>query len=154
MRLYLVQHGEAKSKEEDPERPLAEKGRKEVSKIARFLNEHTDVRPVAIHHSGKTRAQETAVMLAETISPRQGVSEADGLNPLDDPGIWADRLSTADHDTMLVGHLPHLEKLAGRLLCGDEERPVVAFRMGGVVCLTRDETGHWSLAWMLVPEIV
>jgi phosphohistidine phosphatase len=154
MRVYVVQHGEAKSKEEAPERPLTERGRQDVSKIATFLAEHTDMRPANIHHSGKARAQETAEILAEAASPRQGISQVEGLNPLDDPTMWVDRLSTTDQDTMLVGHLPHLGKLVSRLLCGEEERSVVAFKMGGVVCLTRDETGRWSLAWMLVPEMV
>ncbi len=33
------------------------------------------------------------------------------------------------------------------------ERTVVRFRMGGVVCLGRDESGAWALEWMLVPEL-
>jgi phosphohistidine phosphatase SixA len=40
------------------------------------------------------------------------------------------------------------------LITGDEEVPVVSFQQGGVVCLERDEKGHWSVAWMVVPEII
>ncbi len=35
MQVYLVQHGLAKSKEEDPERPLTAAGREEVERVAR-----------------------------------------------------------------------------------------------------------------------
>jgi len=55
---------------------------------------------------------------------------------------------------MLVGHLPHLSRLASRLICGDEERKVVSFQMGGVVCLERDAEGNWSVRWALTPELV
>ena len=37
MRIYLVQHGEAKSEEEDPRRTLTDKGIGEVQKVAEFL---------------------------------------------------------------------------------------------------------------------
>ncbi len=34
MELYLVQHGEAKSKAEDPQRPLTQRGREDVARVA------------------------------------------------------------------------------------------------------------------------
>ena len=39
MRLYLIQHGEAKSKQDDTERSLTDKGIREVSALAEFLKE-------------------------------------------------------------------------------------------------------------------
>ena len=59
MHVYLVQHGEAKPAEEDPERHLTEKGLRDVRKVAEFL------RPLrlpveALWHSDKPRA--TAVI--------------------------------------------------------------------------------------------
>lgn len=53
---------------------------------------------------------------------------------------------------MLVGHLPHLAKLAGLLLVGDADRPVVAFENGGLVSLQRDATA-WSLFVVLPPAV-
>jgi phosphohistidine phosphatase len=38
MKLYLVQHGKAKSKEEDPDRPLSMDGLEETKKVASFLH--------------------------------------------------------------------------------------------------------------------
>ena len=63
MRVYLVQHGESKSEEEDPQRRLTVKGIGEVQNVADFL------RPLklavdAIWHSDKARAQQTGELLA------------------------------------------------------------------------------------------
>jgi phosphohistidine phosphatase len=153
MHLYLVQHAEARPKDEDPQRPLSEKGRADIQKVAAFLAGHEAVKVSHILHSGKLRAGQTAEALAEHLHPGS-VTATDGLNPLDDPTVWADRLTETDEDLMLVGHLPHMSRLAARLITGDADQPVVQFRMGGVVCLGRDKEGWWSLRWMVVPEIL
>lgn len=154
MNLYLVQHAEARQKEEDPERPLSEKGRTDIRKIAVFISENADIQVNSIMHSGKTRAQETAEVLAEYLNPPDGIKEVEGLNPLDDPMIWVRRVTETKEDIMLVGHLPYLIKLSTHLLCQDENKKTVDFRMGGVVCLKRDESGGWSVRWMVIPEIL
>lgn len=154
MNLYLVQHAEARQKEEDPERPLSEKGRTDIRKIAVFIAENADIQVNSIMHSGKTRAQETAEVLVEYLNPPEGIKEVEGLKPLDDPAIWAEHLVAEKEDIMLVGHLPYLIKLSAHLLCQDENKKTVDFRMGGVVCLKRDESGGWSVRWMVIPEIL
>ncbi|MEJ2069681.1 MAG: phosphohistidine phosphatase SixA [Syntrophobacterales bacterium] len=153
MFLYLVQHAEAKGKEEDPARDLTEKGRQDVERVARYLK-GLEVQVRQIFQSGKTRAHSTANILAAQVNPVAGVSEAPGLAPLDDPGIWAERLQNLDEDIMLVGHLPHLGRLAALLLSGDQERSVVNFQMGGVVRLGRLDAGQWAIDWMVVPAMV
>ncbi len=52
---------------------------------------------------------------------------------------------------MLVGHLPHLARLAALLLSERDAPPVVDMRMGGVVCLERTES-LWQVLWFLTPE--
>jgi phosphohistidine phosphatase len=47
---------------------------------------------------------------------------------------------------MLVGHLPHLARLAGLLLAGDPDRPVIAFGQGGLVGLERGPVGVVGVA--------
>ncbi len=153
MLLYLVQHGEAKSKEEDPERPLSEKGRENIKKTASYGSK-LNITAHEIFHSTKLRAKQTAEVLNVQLKAAKGVSETDGLSPLDDPEIWAGRLKDKRGDTFLVGHLPHLEKLASLLLSGDADKNIVSFKMAGIVCLSRDETGGWSLQWMITPEII
>lgn len=154
MNLYLVQHGEARSKTEDPERPLSDKGREEVQRVAGYVARRTDIVIRQINHSGKTRARQTAELLAEAIQPPEGISDVPDLAPLDDPGVWVSYLAETTRDLMLVGHLPHLSKLAALLICRDSSQKVVDFQMGAVVCLGRDEEGDWSVRWMVTPEIV
>lgn len=153
MHLCLVQHAEAWPKEEDPQRPLSDKGWADIRKVAAFLGVR-GVQVSRILHSGKLRARQTAEALAERLKATGSVSETDGLAPLDDPTIWADRLAAESEDLMLVGHLPHLGKLAALLETGNADQPVITYKPGGVVCLERDDEGRWSLRWMVVPEIL
>jgi phosphohistidine phosphatase len=153
MFLYLVQHAEAEREEENPARDLTRKGRIDIENVAHHLK-RLQVQVRQIWHSGKTRAQSTAKVLGTHVKPAAGVSEAPGLAPLDAPEIWADRIATMDEDILLVGHLPHLAKLAGILMSGDKERMVINFQMGGVVRLRRMEAGQWAVDWMVVPEII
>ena len=59
MKLYLQQHGEAVSKDLDPERPLTGQGTEDVQRIARALKA-AGVEITRAIHSGKLRAQQTA----------------------------------------------------------------------------------------------
>ncbi len=153
MVLYLVQHAEAKSEQEDPRRDLTEKGRMDLESVAHHLK-RLKVTVNQIVHSGKTRALTTARIMAEHLQPPAGMEEAPGLAPLDDPQVFADRLAAADQDLMVVGHLPHLGKLAGLLMSGDQERAVVNFQMGGAVRLRRMAEGQWAVDWVIVPETI
>jgi phosphohistidine phosphatase len=153
MLLYLVQHAEARREEEDPNRDLTAKGREDVGRVARWAGK-SDLGLSRIYHSGKTRALSTAAILADSLKVAQGVTAAEGLAPLDDPAIWAGRLAAVTEDLLLVGHLPHLGRLASLLLCGDPEKSLVNFKMGGMVCLRRAASGSWGVEWMLAPEII
>lgn len=150
MKLYLIQHAEAKP-EEDALRPLTEKGEEDARLLAGLLR-RLDVRVGHILHSGKLRALQTAEAVAGELKPQE-VSVGDGLKPLDDPSAWVERLASTKDDLMLIGHMPHLGKLASRLLCGDE-RLKLGFVPGSVVCLERDEAGIWFLKWMVIPEVL
>jgi phosphohistidine phosphatase len=151
--LYLVQHAEAKKEEEDPERGLTDKGAKDIARTALFAHK-LGLRVGSIHHSGKKRAMQTTQILADHLNPDKGIIQTDGLAPMDDPGIWAVRLAGMNEDIMLVGHLPHMAKFAGLLLCGDKEKMFVDFKMAGLVCLKRADDGRWALEWMVVPEMI
>ena len=86
------------------------------------------------------------------MEPAEGVKQSDGLKPLDDPTIWANRLSTMDEDVMLVGHLPHLSRLVSDLITRDAEKRIVDFTTGGLVYLSRDATGQWAIQGMTDPD--
>ena len=55
MNLYLVQHGEAKTKAEDPDRALTDTGKELSEKTACFAAEQARVYVDAVFHSGKIR---------------------------------------------------------------------------------------------------
>lgn len=151
MRVYLVQHGAAQPKDVDPARPLTERGRQETGHVA-ALAARLDLGVHQIRHSGKTRAGQTAAILGEALSPAGGVVATSGLAPLDDVRPLAKTLARESEPFMLVGHLPFLARLAGLLLTGDPDRPVVAFRNSGIVCLAREDD-RWLVAWTLTPEL-
>jgi phosphohistidine phosphatase len=149
MFLYLVQHGEAVSKEVDPERPLSDEGKDDVRKVASFIASRVNI--VRLGESGKLRATQTAGILGDAlgISPVQ----MDGLSPMDDPAICAGQINESTEGTMLVGHMPHMGKLASLLLGGSPEPNIVDFKSGSVLCLKRGEQG-WSVQWMVTPELI
>jgi phosphohistidine phosphatase len=150
MKVYLVQHAEAMSKEENAERPITDAGRHATADVA-ILAAKMGVEVQQIRHSGKTRAEQTAQILAETLGPADGVMAMEGLAPLDDVEPVAIELAGQSNPVMLVGHLPFMERLASLLLTGNAERSVVRFTNSGIVCLARDK--EWYLPWAITPEI-
>jgi phosphohistidine phosphatase len=153
MHAYLVQHGKAKSADEDPNRGLSDEGREEVTRIAEFLQE-LRITISLIYHSGKPRAEETAHILATSIRCTAGPCHTDGLNPSDDPAMTANFLNVYTDDILIVGHLPHLERLTSLLLTGTPDRRQVQFRNAGVVCLEKDRNATWSVVWAIVPDLL
>ena len=80
MRLYLVQHGEAQPEAVSPERELSAQGRLDVERLADFLGGR-GVRAARVYHRGKTRARQTAEILAAHLAPGTVPDVLAGLNP-------------------------------------------------------------------------
>ena len=153
MQVYLVQHGASKSEAQDPQRNLTEEGRRVVEQMAEHLA-GTGLSIDHIEHSDKLRARQTAEILASKLKPPNGTEQVSGLAPNDDVTPMRLRLQKEEKNLMLVGHLPYLSRLLSSLLLVDEDRPLVEFRMGGVVCLERVENTVWRLLWALIPELL
>ncbi|HUV08794.1 MAG TPA: phosphohistidine phosphatase SixA [Spirochaetia bacterium] len=152
MVIYLIQHGKAKTKEEDPERGLTEEGREEAERVSAFFTKLSpDIH--VIWHSGKKRARETAEIIAGSLNIQNRIMEHTGLNPNDNISDIQGILEKSQHTLVIVGHLPHLARLCSKLMTGDETREVIHFKNAGIVCLQREETG-WVLEWMITPEIL
>ena len=146
MPICFAQHGSALAEQVDPNRPLSEEGRKEVERVAAHLRK-VGVSAKKVFHSGKTRAKETAQILAERIADGS-LFEASGMGPNDKVIEFATALK--EDNTIYVGHLPHLGKLVSYLVAGDEEAGVVKFVNGGVVCVEKGSTGC-HIEWYLKP---
>jgi phosphohistidine phosphatase len=151
MEIYLVRHGEAESELVDPTQPLRERGRGDVTRVARHAT-RINVAVAEIRHSTKLRARQTAEILAAHLKPVHGVRETDDLEPASDPGKARDAVEAATESLMLVGHLPHLARLASLLLAGDPNKEIVRFRPGVMARLERAERG-WVLGWVLTPDM-
>jgi phosphohistidine phosphatase len=151
VRLYLVQHGEAKSESEDSERSLTARGEEETGKISDAMK-RLSTYPGKIYHSGKKRAEQTAGIIAAALDRHAQMGQ--GLNPNDDIRPWVEGISAEAEDLMIVGHLPFLEKLASFLVCGDEGTKAVLFRYSAIVCLEKKEAERWTVDWVLKPEMV
>lgn len=154
MRLYLIQHGKALSKEQDAQRPLSDEGRSEATRIADVI------RPLALTidqlwHSGKLRAAQTAEIYAEAVRMMgEGPAAREGLAPKDNVARLRDELAVATDDTMIVGHMPFVSRLASLLLTGYESPPIITFANAGIVCLERTPDNCWQVRWVITPEML
>jgi phosphohistidine phosphatase len=148
--FYLVRHGEAVSETFDPRRPLTRVGREEVERVAR-LAVGRKITVSSIFHSGILRAQQTAEIFAQALVPAVNVQHITGLLPQDDPAIAKAEMEVSEQPIMLVGHLPHMSRLASLLLHGNADREIVSFSPATVVCCSRNGS-DWKIAWTLGPQ--
>ena len=152
MTLYLVQHGQSLPKDVDPDQGLSQTGVAETERIADVAKGY-QVNVGRIMHSVKIRARKTADVFASALNPSGGVEEVEGLKPMDDVAAFAATIDP-DTNTMLVGHLPFMERMASYLVTGSVDQPVFKFQNSGIVCLDQDpETKSWIIIWTLMPHI-
>jgi len=150
--LYLVQHGDAVSKEQDPDRPLSPQGEADMKRIGDFLR-NAGISVDRILHSGKMRARQSAEILAHALSESGEAEAITGINPNDAVDEFASQIQQYMTPTLIVGHLPFLSKLASLLVMGKSDVEVVAYQPGSIVCLQRLDS-HWCINWMIRPELV
>jgi len=153
MRICLTQHGLAVPKDVDPDRPLTEQGREDVRRLADFLDE-ASIQVGQVLHSGKTRAERTAAILGEALLSTGKPQAHAGLAPNDPLEKLSPEIAFWSADTLIVGHLPYLGRLASLLLVSNPDRPLLAFRPGSMACLEKDAESQWVLAWMVRPELL
>ncbi len=153
MRLWIVQHGDALAKNVDPDRPLSEKGRSDVERLASHLA-GCGVRVERVVHSGKARAQQTADILAAALQARERVEAVKNLDPLDPPGLFAAECTGATGDFLIAGHMPFVGKLVSFLVAAREEANLLGFVPGTAACLERADDGTWSVVCLLRPEFL
>lgn len=148
MILYLVHHGDALDPEVDPRRPLSERGREHVVRLAAEAAAR-GARPTVVWHSGKLRARQTAEAFWRACNALAPLSATRDLQP-DDPPEWIrDRLRGGTRDILIAGHYPHLPRLLTLLTLTDSEAHP-SFPQHGVVALeTEDEGKTWKELWRL-----
>lgn len=159
MKLYLVRHAIAEDSadyEDDSLRPLTEKGRDKMKKIAAALGE-LGVAPDLIVSSPYLRARQTADILAKELKYGEEPAYSDSLVPMGEPDDMIGEINEkyAVDELMLVGHEPNLSALAGVLLAGNADI-AIDLKKGGVCCLSVDDLRYDRkavLEWLITPKI-
>jgi phosphohistidine phosphatase len=149
MKLCFLRHGEAdwpNWTKPDDERPLTERGRKEMKRVAKFL-ECLKLVPDVILTSPLPRASQTA----EIVGKRLGIelqtesTLAHGFN------IERLRRLLAKHDAecvMIVGHEPEFSEIIGKLTGGKTK-----ISKAGVTLLEINRSGtSGTLLWLFPPK--
>ena len=151
MNLYLVRHGKPVVDYESGDPPLSPEGESEAALVASKLTE-MDINIEKIYHSGKLRARQTAEIIKENVAPGVKLSTKGGLKPNDPVAGIAGDMNRADKNTMLVGHLPFMDKLAAFLLDRSGDKSGLSFRTATIVCFERSENDKWTLLWTVSPD--
>ena len=161
MKLYIIRHAIAVEAgtpgvEDDSQRPLTDKGKKKMQKIAQGLRE-LETELDLILTSPYVRAVETAKILRKAFDlKKENVVETEHLTPTGDGNqvvnLIKEQYPNVDK-VALVGHEPALSNLASVLISGD---PTLAltFKKGGVCRLSVDTLQYGrcaTLDWLLSP---
>jgi phosphohistidine phosphatase len=149
MQLYFLRHGRAdwpEWKKPDDERPLTERGKKEVRQVAKFLV-RLKVKPDLIVTSPLPRASQTAQIAAEELKTKLRKDAAL------EPGFGMSELRTVlerhhSRTLMFVGHEPDFTSVISALTGA-----CLKLSKGGVALLDLDpETEKAELLWLFPPK--
>ncbi len=152
MKVYIVRHGKAASSDVDPQRGLIAAGRAQVERIADHLKS-LSISVDCLWHSGKARAEQTAQILADAITVKEGVTAHPGLSPNDHVRPIRGEIESAGQDIMIVSHLPFVGILTSLLLTGSESAWLINFKEATTVCLEKPSNNHWQVEWVVAPEL-
>jgi len=130
---------------------LSENGVRDVRILALHLK-NMDVRLEKVYHSGKLRAEQSARLVTESVSPDIEPLQRDGLNPNDDPAPVASDIEQMSETILIASHMPFVSRLCSVLLTGAAEAQF-ASTPGTLFCLERAD-GNWRLAYMLRPDFL
>jgi len=151
--LYVARHARAAGESRGGERPLTDEGREDARRVGRAL-EAAGVKLSSVWHSPKLRARETADLLAGAVGAGAELEERVDLQPLSDPTTVLDAVRDAVGPVLVVGHLPHVERLGSLLLTGSADAEVVDIPPGGVLRFVSGEGRDWRLTWFVTPGLL
>ena len=150
MKLYLMQHALAYPAEQDSARPLTPAGidqAKAAAKGIKKLGLSFDL----IVASPKRRSHQTAALIAEGVRfPYSDILTTETTLPGQPPEDLLELLhqEAAESRILVVGHMPHLAKLANTLMQGGELR----MENTGLSCFELPESGPAKLEFHLKAE--
>jgi len=133
MELYLMQHGQAVTEEEDPERPLSREGVAQVQASAAAMKWMGIALDDLICSPGK-RAHQTAALVAEGVNyPYSDIVRTEKVKATVPPDETLAFLRQVQESraVLIAGHLPSLARVAALLLGGDKA-VAIRFENGGL----------------------
>jgi phosphohistidine phosphatase len=158
MNLYLMRHAiaiEPDENTEDSQRPLSEKGRKRLEKIARNL-EKLDLSFDLILTSPYLRARQTADVVADALNLKpKHVVESENLVPLGFVDQLIEEINAHEpiEFLLIVGHEPFLSQLIGMLVAGDASLSI-EMKQAGLCRLSIESLIYGrcaTLEWLMTP---
>lgn len=159
MLLYIVRHGIAVDVGEnnvssDEERMLSVEGIHRTKMVAKGLLS-MGIRPERIISSPLCRAFETAEIIEKELKRDIRIETLEPLSPdgsIEQTTKW---LAQQQPEAMLlVGHMPNLNRLASRLLVGDNSLNLL-FKKAAACCISFPGTitpGSGGLEWLIQPK--
>jgi phosphohistidine phosphatase len=154
MKIYLMQHGPALSKDQDPEEGLGSEGKEKIHAGGKALKK-MGVTFDAILSSPKKRSKDTAAIVAEQVGfPLEKIIETKNVKAMAPPEDTVQALSelSGAQRVLIAGHLPSVAEVASFLLT-EGSKAAVQFEMGGCCRIDVDElpTHSGRLRWYLTP---
>ncbi len=155
MEIYLVRHGAAHTKEDDPERHLNKDGLDQCHMSGRALK-RLEIKFDLVISSPKVRARQTAEIIADEVGyPKDEIKVTETLEPMASPKDTISYLNnfTEMNNIMLAGHLPLLGNLASELLSKSTQISLY-FESGAVCQIDVDHPiSHTGIfRWFLTPK--
>lgn len=153
MRLFILRHAEAQTKEENPDRPLSDVGKQKLNKLGALLKAN-DIQFSKIYHSSKLRAEETATIISSLTDSNAKPEEIEGLEPNDPLDKILEKIQKINSDLLVVGHLPQLNLLITKLLSDIDNKEIINLNAGTLVCCEQQDDKTFQLLWCLDPALV
>ncbi len=155
MKLYFIRHGQAEDAQapdfDDFARKLTEKGRERIVLAGKALI-RLGVKPVRLYTSPRSRALQTAQILAQSLNVREEVREEVnfGFNIQLIPPLIAN--AGNEDEIVFVGHEPDLSLTVSALIGGGE----IMLKKGGLVRvdLISRAPVRGGLVWSLAPHVL
>jgi phosphohistidine phosphatase len=154
MEIYLMQHGPALPKEQDPEEGLGPEGQERIHASGQALKK-MGVAFDAVLCSPKKRSKQTATIVAQELGfPLEKIMETEKVKAMAPPDETVQTLSelSGAERVLIAGHLPSVAEVASHLLT-EGSKAAVQFEMGGCCCIDVEElpTHSGRLRWYLTP---
>ena len=157
MEIYLMQHGPALPKDQDPEEGLSPDGKSRILASGQALKK-MGVSFDAVLSSPKKRSKETAAIVAQEVGFSQEkiaeTKKVKAMTPPDETIQALSELSGAER-VLVAGHLPSVAEVASFLLT-EGSKAAVQFEMGGCCRIDVQElpTREGRLRWYLPPDLL